>query len=90
MPMGWAPAAPWPTAWTTVKGKRLKVLRSVVEERQGSPGEPGEVLDAAGRFVVACGQGALVLLEVQLEGKKAMPGEAYLAGARLVGQRLGG
>lgn len=81
---------PWPCAWTTVGGKRLKVLRSTVEEPQGQLGEPGEVLDAAGgRFVVACGRGALVLLEVQLEGKKAMPGGAYLAGARLVGQRLG-
>ena len=62
-----------------------------MEEPEGRLGAPGEVLGApGGRFVVACGQGALVLLEVQLEGKKAMPGEAYLAGARLVGQRLGG
>ena len=53
---------PWPCAWTTVGGKRLKVLRSVVAERLGRQGKPGEVLShPGGEFVVACGQGALVL-----------------------------
>lgn len=81
---------PWPSAWTTVKGKRLKVHRSVVAQRLGVQGKPGEVLShAGGEFVVACGQGSLVLLEVQLEGKSRMPGPAYLAGARIVGERLG-
>lgn len=80
---------PWPGAWTTVKGKRLKVLRSMLEERTGRLGEPGEVLPG-GRFTVACGKGALTLTEVQLEGKKAMAGATYLGGAHgLVGQRLG-
>ena len=81
---------PWPCAWTTVGGKRLKVLRSVVAERLGSQGKPGEVLSHPGdEFVVACGQGSLVLTEVQLEGKKAMAGATYLAGARLSGELLG-
>lgn len=81
---------PWPCAWTTVGGKRLKVLRSVVAERLGSQGKPGEVLSRPGdEFVVACGQGSLVLTEVQLEGKKAMAGATYLAGARLSGELLG-
>ena len=82
---------PWPCAWTTVGGKRLKVLRSVVAERLGRQGKPGEVLShPGGEFVVACGQGALVLLEVQLEGKKAMPGAVYLGGTHgLTGQQLG-
>ena len=82
---------PWPCAWTTVGGKRLKVLRSVVAERLGRQGKPGEVLSHPGEeFVVACGQGSLVLLEVQLEGKKAMPGAVYLGGTHgLTGQQLG-
>lgn len=81
---------PWPSAWTTAGGKRLKVLRSRVAERQGTQGAPGEVLSGPGeQFLVACGQGTLALTEVQLEGKKAMPGATYLAGARLEGQRLG-
>lgn len=81
---------PWPCAWTTAKGRRLKVLRAAVEEKLGTQGRPGEVLPrAGGRFVVACGQGSLELLEVQPEGKKAMSGSTYLAGARLSGELLG-
>lgn len=74
---------PWPSTWTTVKGKRLKVHRSAVAEAQGQQGDPGEVLPGPG-LTVACGEGALTLTEVQPEGKGRMPGAAYLAGAREV------
>lgn len=78
---------PWPSAWTTVGGKRLKVHRSAVAGEQGVQGKPGEVLSAAGgRFVVACGEGSLELLEVQPEGKSRMSGASYLAGARFAGE----
>jgi len=70
---------PWPSAWTTVRGKRVKVHRSRILEREGCQGEPGELLPGS-RLAVACGQGALVLDEVQPEGKKRMPGEAYACG----------
>lgn len=81
---------PWPSAWTTARGKRLKVHLSQVAEKTGRLGEPGEVLTRPGEpFTVACGEGSVTLLEVQLEGKKLMPGPAYLAGARLDGEILG-
>jgi len=77
---------PWPSAWTTVGGRRLKIHRSIVAERLGVQGKPGKVLShPGGEFVVACGQGSLVLLEVQPEGKTRMPGTAYLAGVRSAG-----
>lgn len=79
---------PWPSAWTTAKGRRLKVHRSTVAEEQGIQGAPGQVLPGPG-LTVACGQGSLTLLEVQPEGKGRMPGPAYLAGARIVGEMLG-
>ncbi len=80
---------PWPSAWTTVGGKRLKVHRSAIAESQGTLGKPGEVLTAPGDpLVVACGEGSLTLLEVQLEGKTRMPGATYLAGARFAGERI--
>ena len=69
----------WPCAYTEIDGKRLKVYRSRLCE---AAGKPGEILDSK-RFVVGCGSGALELLEVQYEGSKRMPGDAFLRGRRL-------
>lgn len=82
---------PWPGAFCEAprgSGRILKVLRARVE--QGS-GEPGIVLEAGERGpLVACGAGALRLLEVQPEGGKSMAGDAYLRGHPLEkGAQLG-
>jgi methionyl-tRNA formyltransferase len=70
-------------AWTTFRGRRLKVLRAeVVPAGAGEPGEPGELLDASD-VVIACGDGtALRLVEVQPEGRSAQPTRAWANGAR--------
>lgn len=74
--------APEPTAYTTLEGATLKVFRASVAA--GRSGGPGTVL-AAGPdgLAVATGGGALVLHEVQLQGRKRMPVGAFLAGHRL-------
>jgi methionyl-tRNA formyltransferase len=47
-------------------------------------GAPGEVLrDEMGRLVVACGSGALALLEIQPAGSKRMTAAAFLSGKPL-------
>lgn len=71
---------PWPIAHTTYGQKRLKVFAT--RPVKGS-GEPGTVLDAE-RFVIACGEGALQLLEVQLEGGKRMKAEDFLRGKPII------
>jgi methionyl-tRNA formyltransferase len=74
---------PDPGTWcyATVRGekKRLKVLRSeLVADRSG---QPGEILEyGQKRFVVACGSQAISLLELQLEGKQAMPVHVFMHG----------
>jgi methionyl-tRNA formyltransferase len=72
---------PWPGATTTLEGKPLKVHRAVVLDGP-EPGAPaGTVLrHSALGLDVACGSGALRLLELQLPGKKRLPARAFHAG----------
>lgn len=70
--------SPSPGAAARLRGKVLKVLR--VRPVAGS-GPPGHALPFAGEFpVVACGEGAAVLLEVQPEGKRPMSGADFARG----------
>ena len=71
---------PWPSAYTYLNGKTLKVWVSAVEEGEAGA-EPGTVIktDKKGIYV-ACGKDVLVLKEIQLEGKKRMEADAFLRG----------
>lgn len=71
---------PVPGAWTTVRGKRLKVHAVSVVPEAGRP-EPG-VLVTADRLVVGTADGAVELTDVQLEGKRRMSGEELARGLR--------
>ncbi|WP_347139519.1 methionyl-tRNA formyltransferase [Paracoccus sp. SSK6] len=66
--------SPFPGAWCDVAGERVKLLRSRVVAGQGAP---GEVLEG---FTVACGEGAVEVLEAQRSGKKPMAAEELLRG----------
>ncbi len=68
----------WPAAYTSYQGKRLKVYKSRL--RDGS-GEPGLLMDPK-RMIVACGEGAIELVEVQYEGSRKMSGEEFLRGKK--------
>ena len=70
---------PWPVALTTLAGARLKIYAA--EPAEGS-GKPGEVLESEPKkgLVVACGNGALALHEVQLVGGKRMQSADFLRG----------
>ena len=74
--------SPFPGAFFEVdfgKGlERIKVLRSKVASGQGAP---GALLDDA--LTIACGQGALQILDVQRAGKAPMKADEFLRGARL-------
>ncbi|MBI3434150.1 MAG: methionyl-tRNA formyltransferase [Proteobacteria bacterium] len=74
--------APFPGAWfeLAAQGKpvRVKVLRT---SRGEGAGEPGSVLDEHG--TIACGSGAVRLVEVQRAGRQVMPAADFLRGATL-------
>jgi methionyl-tRNA formyltransferase len=72
---------PWPGAFTYSNGKMLKIYNAAVSEGKG---EPGEVLAAAqGILRVVTGEGALDILELQLEGGKRLDAKAFLTGRKI-------
>ncbi|GLS40494.1 methionyl-tRNA formyltransferase [Mesorhizobium tianshanense] len=74
--------SPFPGAWceTEIGGRleRLKLLRSTLSD---GAGEPGGILDD--RLTVACGSGAIRLVEVQRAGGRPIAGQQFLRGAKL-------
>lgn len=67
---------PFPGGQAQLEGETLKIWRA--EPAEGA-GAPGEVLEAeAGGLLVACGQGALRLLELQRAGGKRLGAAAFL------------
>lgn len=72
---------PWPGAFTHFQGALFKVHRARVGDGRGAP---GELLAAnANGIEVACGEGSLVFLDVQPEGKRTMTAAQFLAGRKL-------
>lgn len=75
---------PWPSAYTELTGKILKIWRAEVLPKESGQ-TPGTVTEAGkGGFCVQTGKGVLRLLEVQLEGKKRMDAQAFLRGFHAV------
>ena len=74
--------SPFPGAWFEAPGERgaarVKALRSEVSP---AAGVPGEVLESGGAGVlVACGEGAVRLLQLQREGRAVQGAAAFLRG----------
>lgn len=63
---------PWPGAFTLLNKKRVKLLRSKVAPAVQSSGRPGCLEFRHGQLFVPCAEGVLEILELQLEGKRAM------------------
>lgn len=67
--------SPFPGAWSELDAARVKILRC--ELAKGS-GAPGEVLDD--NLTIACGEGAIRIIELQREGKARMQASEFLRG----------
>ncbi|MBT0959502.1 methionyl-tRNA formyltransferase [Alphaproteobacteria bacterium KMM 3653] len=72
--------SPFPGAWCEVNGERIKLLRSRLAEGAGAP---GQVLSG---FTIACGSGAVEVLQAQRPGKKPMAAQDVLRGLDLPAQ----
>ncbi|MCC5832117.1 MAG: methionyl-tRNA formyltransferase [Chlamydiales bacterium] len=68
--------------WIEVRGVRKRLGIKKTRLISDSEGEAGRVIPAESKIIVSCGDGALELLEVQLEGKKSLPAPIFLRGIR--------
>ena len=76
--------SPFPGAWFELDGVRVKALRT--SKGQGS-GAPGTALDD--RLTIACGDGAIRLVQIQRAGKQPMSADEFLRGTPVkAGTRL--
>lgn len=80
---------PWPSAYTTLDGKTLKIWRAKPVAESGKAGSVLKLCKES--FVIGCGENALEVFEVQLEGKKRMSAGDFLKGTHIeVGKEFGG
>jgi len=81
---------PWPGAFTTWQGQRLKIVRATPVPHWRGEAPPGTVIRLDDGYAVATGEGALRLEAVQLAGKRPMDVATFLCGQRdCLGSRLG-
>ncbi len=66
----------WPGATAQLNGKKVKLHRTVVSEKNG---EPGQVLSLS-PLLVACGKGSIEITEIQPEGKRKMTAQEFVNG----------
>lgn len=74
---------PWPSAYTKLDGKTLKIWKAEVmeDDERAADAEAGTILKADPHgFWVKTGKGVLNILELQMEGKKRMESAAFLRG----------
>ena len=77
--------SPVPGAWSEIGSERVKVLRTTRSDRNGVP---GTVLDD--ELTVACGEGAVRIVELQRAGRQPMKAHEFLRGMPVAaGTRFG-
>lgn len=76
---------PWPGAFTFLNKKRVKLLRSKLAAPSEEPSRPGTFQFRDGRLFVSCAEGVLEILELQLEGKRAMLPLEFVNGIKGMG-----
>ena len=81
---------PWPSAYTSYKGKKLKIweVSPCEEQAEGAPGMVKKLDKEA--IYINTGEGVLKVTQLQLEGKKRMQVKDFLLGCRMEkGEMLG-
>ena len=80
---------PWPNAYTYINSKLLKVYRAEVIDCES--GVPAEIIETGKDILkIKCGNKALSVLDIQIEGKRRMTVKEFLRGYKVdIGAKLG-
>lgn len=76
---------PFPGAHTTYADKGLKIFKVIPCDKKGTP---GQIIECEKCLVVGCGDGAVIIDELQLESKKRMKAEDLLRGFKMDNQEV--
>ncbi|WP_419519432.1 methionyl-tRNA formyltransferase [Megamonas funiformis] len=68
----------WPVAYTTLNNKKFKIWQTKVTTGTGNPGQIIKITKQS--IIVATGEGAIELLEIQPPNKAKMPASSYING----------
>ena len=81
--------SPNPGMSSTLNSKKIRIFKTAIVDRKA--GLPGSIVELTKtNLSVSTGEGVLSLLEVQIEGKRRMPIDEFLKGAKLgIGDKLG-
>jgi methionyl-tRNA formyltransferase len=80
---------PWPGCYTTWQGRTVKIIEAVLLSGEGTPGQVIATNYEQAAVGVQTGEGVLGLVQVQLEGKRAMSGAEFVRGQRdFIGAQL--
>jgi len=81
---------PWPMAWTWWKGKQFKIISAQKQPIEINSYKPGKTFKYNSGLAVQCGRDALIIKQLQLEGKNALTSEEFLRGHKdFMGNILG-
>ncbi len=72
----------WPSAWTWLQNKRLKITAVQQQPIEINSYKPGKTFIYNNGLAVQCGKDALIIKKLQLEGKKEMTNDKFLQGHR--------
>ena len=75
---------PWPGAYTQYLDAKLKVWKTMLMDGKNEGYKPGTIIKSSkSGLVVACGEGIINILEIQLESARRMTIEEYLCGHKI-------
>jgi len=81
---------PWPMAWTWCDGKQIKIISAQSQPIEINSYKPGKTFKYNSGLAVQCGKDALIIKNLQLEGKNALASEEFLRGYKdFIGNILG-
>ena len=78
----------WPCAYTFLDGKRVKIIKAVAGKKTNA--EIGTVSENKVCLEIACADGSVNILELQIEGSKPMTAAQFLMGNKIpLGKKFG-